>query len=42
MENKRKKLDASSVAIADAIIEFSKGVKEIKKMKMEMTKRIAT
>jgi hypothetical protein len=42
MENKRKKLDASSSTIVDAIIEFSKGVKEIKKMKMEMTKRIAT
>jgi hypothetical protein len=42
MENKRRKLDASSFAIADAIKEFSKGVKEIEKMKMEMSEGIAT
>jgi hypothetical protein len=33
-------LDASSSAIADAIKEFSKGVKEIEKMKMKMTEKI--
>jgi hypothetical protein len=42
MKNKRRKLDASSFAIANVIKEFSKGVKEIEKMKMEMTKRITT
>jgi hypothetical protein len=42
MENKRKKLDASSSVSANAIKFFSKGMKEIEKMKMEMTKRIAT
>ncbi len=42
MENKRRKLDVGSFAIIDAIKKNSKGVKEIKKMKMEMTKRIAT
>jgi hypothetical protein len=42
MENKRKKLDTSSSAIADAIKEFSKGVKEIEKMKMKMIERIPT
>jgi hypothetical protein len=42
MENKRRKLDASSSTIVDAIKDFSKGVKEIGKMKMEMTERIAT
>jgi hypothetical protein len=35
-------LDEGSSTITDAIKEFSKGVKEIEKMKMEMTKRIAT
>jgi hypothetical protein len=39
MESKRRKLDAGSFAIT--IKEFSKGVKEIEKMKME-TKRITT
>ncbi len=39
MENKRRKLDAGSSAIADAIKKISEG---LKKMKMEMTKRIAT
>jgi hypothetical protein len=34
-------LDVGST-IADAIKEFSKGVKEIEKMKMEMAKRITT
>jgi len=42
MESKRRKLDAGSFAITDAIKEFSKGVKEIEKMKMEETKRITT
>jgi hypothetical protein len=42
MESKRRKLDAGSFAIADAIEEFSKGVKEIEKMKMQETKRITT
>jgi len=42
MESKRRKLDASSFAITDAIKEFSKGVKKIEKMKMEETKRITT
>ncbi len=42
MENKRRKLDASSSAIANAIKEFSKGVKEIENMKMEMIKKITT
>jgi len=42
MENKRRKLDADSFTINDAIKEFSEGVKEIKNMKMEMTERIAT
>jgi uncharacterized protein YoxC len=42
MENKRRKLDASFFAIVDAIKEFSEGVKEIEKMIMEMTERIAT
>jgi hypothetical protein len=35
-------LDESSFAIVNAIKEFSKGLKEIKKVKMEMFKRIAT
>jgi hypothetical protein len=42
MESKRRKLDAGSFTIIDAIKEFSKGVKEIENMKMEMTERIAT
>jgi len=42
MENKRRKLDVGSFAVANAIKEFSKGVKEIEKMTMEMTERIAT
>ncbi len=42
MESKRRKLDVGSFAITDAIKEFSKGVKEIEKMKMEETKRITT
>jgi hypothetical protein len=42
MEFLKKKLDEGSSTITDAIKEFSKGVKEIEKMKMEMTKRIAT
>jgi hypothetical protein len=42
MESKRRKLDASSFAITNAIKEFSKGVKDIEKMKMEMIERIAT
>ncbi len=42
MESKRRKLDASSFAITNAIKEFSKGVKKIEKMKMEETKRITT
>ncbi len=41
MENKRRKLDASSFAIANAIKKIPKGVKEIEKIKMEMIKRIA-
>jgi hypothetical protein len=42
MENKRRKLDAGSSTIAGAIKEFSKGVKEIEKMKMKMIERIVT
>ncbi len=42
MENKRRKLDASSFAIVDVIKEFSKGVKEIEKMNMEMIERTTT
>ncbi len=42
MENKRRKLDASSFAIANVMKEFSKGVKEIEKMNMEMIERITT
>jgi uncharacterized protein YoxC len=42
MQNKRRKLDAGSSTIADAIKEFSEGVKEIEKMMMEMIERIAT
>jgi uncharacterized protein YoxC len=42
MENKRRKLDESSSTIVHAIKDFSKSVKEIGKMKMEMTKRITT
>jgi uncharacterized protein YoxC len=42
MENKRRKLDVGSSTITDAIKEFSKGVKEIEKTKMEMTERIVT
>jgi len=42
MENNRRKLDAGSFAITNAIKEFSKGVKDIEKMKMEMIERIAT
>jgi hypothetical protein len=42
MENKRRKLDASSSTITNAIKKIPKGVKEIGKMKMEMIKRIAT
>lgn len=40
-KNKNKnKLNASSFAIADVIKEFVNGVKKIKKLKMEMIKRI--
>jgi hypothetical protein len=42
MENKRRKLDASSFAIVEVINFFSKGVKEIEEMKMKMIERIAT
>ncbi len=42
MENKRRKLDASSFAIADVMKEFSKGVKEIEKMNMEMIEKTTT
>ncbi len=42
MENKRRKLDASSFAIVDVIKEFSKGVKEIEKVNMEMIERTTT
>jgi hypothetical protein len=42
MENKIRKLDVGSFAIVDAIKEFSKGVKKIEKMMMEMIERIAT
>jgi hypothetical protein len=35
-------LDASSFTIVNAIKEFSEGVKEIKKMKMEMIEWITT
>ncbi len=37
MEKKIRKLDAGSSTIADAIKFFSKGVKEIEKMMMEMS-----
>ncbi len=42
MENKKRKLDASSSTIVDAIKEFLEGVKEIEKMKMEMIEIITT
>ncbi len=41
-KKKRRKLDVGSSTIIDAIKEFSKGVKEIEKMKMELPKRIVT
>ncbi len=42
IENKRRKLNANSFMIIDAIKEISKGVKEIENMKMEMIERITT
>jgi len=42
MENKKRKLDVGSFTIVDGIKKNSKGVKEIEKMKMEITKTITT
>ncbi len=42
MENKRRKLDAGSSTIGDAIKKISTSVKGIEKMMMEMTEKITT
>jgi len=42
MENKKRKLDVGSSTIVDVIKTNLEGVKEIEKMKMEITKMIAT
>jgi uncharacterized protein YoxC len=42
MRNGKRKLDASSSTIVDAIKEFSTSVKKIEKMMMKMTERITT
>jgi hypothetical protein len=42
MENKKRKLDVGSSTIVDAIKKKIEDVKEIQKMKMEITKTITT